>query len=383
MNKPVYLDYNSTTPLDPRVLEAMMPYLTGQFGNAASKSHAFGWQADEAVKIARSSIADLIGAGPEEIYFTSGATESVNLAIKGVFDAYKTKGNHIVCLASEHSAVLDTCTWLETRGAEITRLPVLPDGLADLDLLKKSLRADTLMVIAMYANNETGVIQPVHEIARIAAAAGVIYFCDASQAAGKLPIDVKAQAIPIMAFSAHKMYGPKGCGVLYISRKNPRVSVLPQIHGGGHEAGKRSGTLNVPAIAGFGKAASLCAQAMQSDSLQLHVLRDLFEKMLLIEIPGLRINGNTEQRLSHVSNLMFPGINAAELMSRMPGLAIAAGSACSSDKPEPSHVLKAMGLNDRDIKASLRFSLGRFTTLEEIEFAAATVIAACTRALVA
>lgn len=373
MQNPVYLDYNATTPLDARVLEVMMPYLTGQFGNASSSQHVFGWQADEAVQKARQEIAGLIHASAEEVYFTSGATESVNLAIKGVFEAYKQKGNHLVCLTSEHKAVLDTYSYLSKKGAEVTLLEVDRYGMIDLGALEKSLRPDTLLVSTMLANNETGVIQPINAIAEICGRKGVLLFCDASQAAGKIEIDVRALGIPLLAFSGHKIYGPKGVGILYISRKNPRVIISPQLHGGGHEGGRRSGTLNVPGIAGLGKAAAICQAEMGKESLRLKILRDQFESFLKTKIPDLQINGNPESRLSHVSNIIFPGVTGAELMNKLPLLAFAAGSACSSANPEPSHVLKAMGLGDSQVLSSLRFSFGRFTTAEEIIQAAGAI----------
>lgn len=370
MEQTVYLDYNATTPLDERVLQTMMPYLTGQFGNASSRQHAFGWVADEAVNIARKKVARLIGAGAEEIYFSSGATESVNLAIKGVYEAYQSAGSHMVCLATEHKAVLDTYEYLHRRGAEITVLPVGQDGIADLELFAQSLRKDTLLASVMLANNETGVLQPIEAIAEICAAKNVLLFCDATQAAGKIQVNVRSMNIPLLALSAHKMYGPKGTGALYISRKNPRVSIVAQLHGGGHEGGKRSGTLNVPGIAGMGKAAELGLLEMDAAGTRLGLLRDEFENRLAAAIPGLKINGNLQHRLPHVSNLAFPGVSAAEMMSRMPGLAIAAGSACSAADLEPSHVLRAMGLSRPELNSSLRFSLGRMTTATEMDYAA-------------
>lgn len=377
MQKPVYLDNNATTPLDPRALEAMMPFLTGQFGNASSSQHVFGWLADEAVSVARWQLATLINAFSEEIYFTSGATESVNLAIKGVAEAYQTKGRHMVCLETEHRAVLDTHEYLKHKGWEVTLVPVKRNGMVNLEALEASLRPDTVLVSAMLANNETGVIQPVAEIARICTAADVLFLCDASQAAGKMLLNVKEAGIPLLALSAHKMYGPKGIGALYLSRRNPRVSLIPQQHGGGHESGKRSGTLNVPGIAGFGKAAEIASQELEAEAIRLEGLRNSFEARLLAALPGLKINGMGAARMPHVSNLMFPGISGAELMTKMPMLAVAAGSACSAADETPSHVLKAMGLSEAEIKSSLRFSFGRFNTADEMEFAALTVIGAC------
>lgn len=376
MQNPVYLDYNATTPLDKRVLAQMMPYLTEQFGNASSIQHNFGWQADEAVKKARQQVADLIQASAEEIYFTSGATESVNLAIKGVFEAYSSKGQHLISLSTEHKAVLDTHEYLQRKGVDVTYLGVDSGGMINLAELEKAIRSDTVLVSVMLANNETGVIQPIKDIAEICIRHNVLLFCDASQAAGKIQIGVKDLGIPLLAFSGHKIYGPKGIGVLYISRKNPRVSLISQIHGGGHESGKRSGTLNVPGISGIGMAAFIAKQEMCDETKRLEVLRDRFESLLLHSIPNLTINGSLNHRMTHVSNLMFPDVSAAELMNRIPFLACAAGSACSAADPSPSHVLKAMGLTDSEVKSSLRFSLGRFTTADDITVSAQAIIAA-------
>lgn len=366
MQNPVYLDYNATTPLDKRVLAKMMPYLTEHFGNASSIQHSFGWQADEAVKKARQQIADLIQASADEIYFTSGATESVNLAIKGVFEAFSSKGKHLICLSTEHRAVLDTHEYLQKKGADVTYLDVDTGGMIDLAAFEKAIHLDTVLVSIMLANNETGVIQPIKAIAEICFRHNVLLFCDASQAAGKIQIGVKDLGIPLLAFSGHKIYGPKGVGVLYISRKNPRVTLIAQIHGGGHESGKRSGTLNVPGITGIGIAAELANRDLIQESLRLSGLRDRFENLLQNSIPNLKINGNLEHRMTHVSNLLFPEVKAAELMNKIPFIACAAGSACSAADPSPSHVLKAMGLTDDEVKSSLRFSLGRFTTSDEI-----------------
>lgn len=373
MQHPVYLDYNSTTPLDNRVLDQMMPYLTEQFGNASSIQHSFGWQADEAIKKARQQVADLIQASAEEIYFTSGATESVNLAVKGVFESYVSKGQHLICLSTEHKAVLDTHEYLQKKGADVTYLAVDAGGLLDLAEFEKAIRLDTVLVSIMLANNETGVIQPIKAIAEICSQHNVLLFCDASQAAGKIQIAVKDSGIPLLALSAHKIYGPKGVGTLYISRKNPRVTVIPQIHGGGHESGKRSGTLNVPGIAGLGMAADIANREMYDETKRLKLLRDRFENLLQNSVPNLKINGNLEHRMTHVSNLMFPDVSAAELMNKIPFVACASGSACSAADPSPSHVLKAMGLTDSEVKSSLRFSLGRFTTTEEIKVAAQAI----------
>jgi cysteine desulfurase len=369
LNLPVYLDYNATTPCDPRVVEAMIPYFTTHFGNAASRSHYYGWQAEEAVDIAREQVAKLIGAEPKEIVFTSGATEADNLAIKGIFELYATKGNHIITTNIEHKAVLDTCKHLEKLGAEVTYLKVKPDGIIDLYELESAIRPDTILISVMYANNETGVIQPVKETSRIARKHGVLFFTDATQATGKIPIDVNDDGIDLLALSAHKLYGPKGVGALYVRRKNPRVKLAAQIDGGGHERGMRSGTLNVPGIVGLGKACELCRLEMQQDAERLRRLRDKLESALLT-MEETKVNGSREHRLPHVSNISFRFAESEGLMMGMnKEIAVSSGSACTSASIEPSYVLKAMGLDDELAHSSLRFGLGRFTTEEEIHFA--------------
>jgi cysteine desulfurase len=365
---PIYLDHNATTPMDPRVLDAMIPYFTENFGNAASRNHSFGWHAEEAVDYAREQIAQLIGADPKEIIFTSGATEGDNLGIKGVYEMYASKGNHIITCTTEHKAVLDTCKHLEKLGAEVTYLEVQPDGLIDLKELEAAMRPTTILVAIMYANNEIGVIQPVKEISAIAKKHGALFFTDAVQAVGKIPVDVNADGIDLMAFTAHKMYGPKGVGALYVRRKNPRVKVTAQLDGGGHERGMRSGTLNVPGIVGFGKACELARLEMASDTERISKLRDKLENALKV-IDESYVNGNPAHRLPHVSNISFKYVEGEGLMMGFnKDIALSSGSACTSASLEPSYVLKALGLGDDLAHSSLRFGLGRYTTEEQIDF---------------
>ena len=365
---PIYLDHNATTPMDPRVLEAMLPYFVENFGNAASRNHSFGWQAEEAVDYAREQIAQLIGADPKEIIITSGATEGDNLGIKGVFEMYANKGNHIITCTTEHKAVLDTCKHLEKLGAEVTYLEVQPDGLIDLKQLEAAMKPTTILVAIMYANNEIGVIQPVKEIGAIAKKHGALFFTDAVQAVGKIPVDVNADGIDIMAFTAHKMYGPKGVGALYVRRKNPRVKVTAQMDGGGHERGMRSGTLNVPGIVGFGKACEVARLDMAADTERISKLRDKLENALK-QIDESYVNGNPAHRLPHVSNISFKYVEGEGLMMGFnKDIALSSGSACTSASLEPSYVLKALGLGDDLAHSSLRFGLGRHTTEEQIDF---------------
>ena len=365
---PIYLDHNATTPMDPRVLEAMIPYFTENFGNAASRNHSFGWHAEEAVDYAREQVAQLIGADPKEIIFTSGATEGDNLAIKGVYEMYASKGNHIITCTTEHKAVLDTCKHLEKLGAEVTYLEVQPDGLIDLKELEAAMKPTTILVAIMYANNEIGVIQPVKEISAIAKKHGALFFTDGVQAVGKIPVDVNADGIDIMAFTAHKMYGPKGVGALYVRRKNPRVKVTAQMDGGGHERGMRSGTLNVPGIVGFGKAAEIARTDMAADTERISKLRDKLESALK-QIDESYVNGNPAHRLPHVSNISFKYVEGEGLMMGFnKDIALSSGSACTSASLEPSYVLKALGLGDDLAHSSLRFGLGRYTTEEQIDF---------------
>ncbi len=365
---PVYLDNNATTPCDSRVLETMLPYFTENFGNAASRNHPYGWIAEEAVDQARTQVAELINADPTEIIFTSGATESVNLALKGVTEMYASKGNHIITVATEHKAVLDTCKHLEKSGAAVTLLPVDAGGIIDPAQLEAAITPSTILIAVMYANNETGIIQPIIDIAKIAKKHGVLFFSDAAQAAGKIPIDVQLDGIDLLSLTAHKMYGPKGIGALYVRRRDPRARITAQMDGGGHERGMRSGTLNVPAIAGFGKACALCMEEMAETGERLAALRNRLQNELL-ELGKVTINGNIAQRLPHVTNLCFNNTPADMLLTSFhKTIALSSGSACTSALPEPSHVLKAMGLEDDAAKSSLRFGLSRFTTSDEIDF---------------
>ncbi|MFM6969145.1 MAG: IscS subfamily cysteine desulfurase [Sediminibacterium sp.] len=368
MKLPIYLDNNATTPMDPRVLEAMIPYFTEHFGNAASRNHPFGWEAEEAVDYAREQVAKLIGADPKEIIFTSGATEGDNLGIKGVYEMYASKGNHIITCTTEHKAVLDTCKHIEHLGGEVTYLPVAANGLIDLTALEAAIKPTTILIAIMYANNEIGVVQPVKEISAIAKKHGVLFFSDAVQAVGKIPVDVNADGIDIMAFTAHKMYGPKGIGALYVRRKNPRVKVTAQMDGGGHERGMRSGTLNVPGIVGFGKACELARLEMAADAERLSKLRDKLEAALT-QIDESYVNGSKEHRLPHVANISFKYVEGEGLMMGFnKTIALSSGSACTSASLEPSYVLKALGLGDDLAHSSLRFGLGRFTTEEQIDY---------------
>ncbi|HET9057291.1 MAG TPA: IscS subfamily cysteine desulfurase [Chitinophagaceae bacterium] len=365
---PIYLDNNATTPMDPRVLETMLPYFTEKFGNAASRNHPFGWEAEEAVDYAREQVAKLIGADPKEIIFTSGATESDNLAIKGVFEMYTSKGNHIITANTEHKAVLDTCKHIEKLGGEVTYLEVKADGRIDLTELKAAIKPTTVLISIMYANNEIGTIQPVKEISALAKKHGVLFFTDATQAVGKIPVDVNKDGIDLMAFSGHKMYGPKGVGALYVRRKNPRVKVTAQIDGGGHERGMRSGTLNVPGIVGLGKACEICMLEMEKDTKRISAMRDKLENALL-KLEEAYVNGSVEHRLPHVSNISFKYVEGEGLMMGFnKNIAVSSGSACTSASLEPSYVLKALGLGDDLAHSSLRFGLGRFTTEDQIDY---------------
>lgn len=365
MIKPIiYFDNNATTKVDDEVIKTMLLYFRDNYGNASSKLHQFGWVANAAVEEAQQKISELINCEMEELIFTSGATESINLAIKGIFEAYKTKGNHIITCKTEHKAVLDTCKYLQKNGAEITYLNVDKEGLIDIDELKSAIKPTTILVSIMCANNETGVIQPIEKIAESCNSNNIIFFSDATQFVGKERCDVSELGIHCMAFSAHKMYGPKGIGVLYIKRKNPRVNIIEQIHGGGHQNNKRSGTLNVPLIAGFGKAAELANQNYWENSTHISKLKNYFEHHLL-DIEGLTINGSTRYRLYNTSNITFPKhLNITSLVSEF---AFASGSACSSAIAEASHVLKEMGINEDEIKNSFRFSFSTYNTLDEIK----------------
>lgn len=365
---PVYLDHNATTPCDPRVVEAMLPFFSQQFGNAASRNHSFGWQAEEAVNQSREQIAGLIGADPKEIIFTSGATESTNLALKGAFEMYQVKGNHIITTAIEHKAVLDTCRHLESLGAKVTVLSVNSDGLVDPAALEAAITPETILVAIQFANNETGVIQRVNEIGLIAKKHSVLFFSDATQAVGKIPVNVNTNGIDLMAFSAHKLYGPKGAGALYIRRKNPRVKLRAQMFGGGHENNLRSGTLNVPGIVGFGKACEIATEDMEADAANTSRLRDYLESSLTNAVKCI-INGSLTNRLPHVTNIRFPDVEAESLiMGINKNIAVSSGAACTSATIQPSHVLKAMGMDDEQAFSSIRFGLGKKTNDVEIDY---------------
>ena len=372
----VYLDNNSTTPCDPRVVDTMVPYFYQKPGNSASRNHPFGWEAEEGVDYAREQIAALLKVDPKEIIFTSGATESDNLAIKGVFEMYRSKGNHIITVTTEHKAVLDTCDKLTEAGAEITYLKVAEDGLIDLAELEAAIKSTTILVSVMWANNETGVIQPMKEIGDICEKHGVLFMSDATQAVGKIPTYPKEIGVHLLAFTSHKMYGPKGVGALYVSRKSPRVKVTAQMDGGGHERGMRSGTLNVPGIVGFGKAAEIARLEMHADAERLSKLRDRLERELTSRLEECYINGNVDHRMPHVTNISFKHVEGEGLMMTFnQNIAVSSGSACTSASLEPSYVLVALGLGDDLAHSSIRFSLGRFTTDEEIDFAVEKLVA--------
>jgi len=368
MNLPIYLDNNSTTPVDPRVLDAMLPYFTQKFGNAASRNHSFGWIAEEAVDQARAQVASLIAADPSEIVFTSGATEAVNLAIKGIFESYRSKGNHIITCVTEHKAVLDSCKQIEKIGGRVTYLPVDANGLVDIDALQDAITPETILIAIMYANNETGVIQPVREIGRLAAENNTLFFSDATQAVGKIPVNVTDDGIHLLAMSAHKLYGPKGIGALYVRRRNPRVVTSALIHGGGHERGMRSGTLNVPGIVGLGKAAEICATEMHHEQRRALSLRDRLENNLR-KIDHSLVSSADAPRLPHVLNIAFQHVDGQALMMSMKNIAVSSGSACTSASLEPSYVLTAMKLSNELAHSAIRIGIGRFNTEEEIEFA--------------
>ncbi|WP_113923495.1 cysteine desulfurase family protein [Cognataquiflexum aquatile] len=363
-NEIIYLDNNATTPLDPRVLEAMMPYFTNNFANAAS-THQFGLGAYEAVKEARKQVAGLIGAETNEIIFTSGATEAINLAIKGVAEAYSQKGNHIITVSTEHSAVLDTCQYLETKGFEATYLPVKKDGLLDLETVRNAMRPETILVSVMHVNNETGVIQPIREISEIAHQSGALFMTDATQSLGKIPVDVDNLGIDLLTFSGHKIYGPKGIGVLYIRQRQNRVKIPALLHGGGHERGFRSGTLNVPGIVGLGKACELAGKEMAENEKKIREMRDFLEENFL-KNERVTLNGNSKERIFNTLSFCIEGIDANILVSKLKNIAFSNGSACTSALIEPSHVLLAMGLSDTDAFSTIRVSLGKYNTVQEI-----------------
>lgn len=365
---PIYLDNHSTTQVDPRVVDAMLPYFSEQYGNAASKQHEFGWRAEAAVEAARKTIAKLIGAEKNEIVFTSGATESINLALKGVAEAYASKGNHIITAATEHKAVLDTCKRLEKYGFQVTILPVDRYGLVSVEDVKKAITEKTILVSIMTANNEIGTIAPIREIGEMCRVRNIIFHTDGTQAIGKIPINVKAMNIDLLSFSSHKMYGPKGIGALFVRNATPKLRVMPQIDGGGHESGLRSGTLNVPAIVGFGEAATIAQAAMEEESVQTKHLRDRLENGILAQVPDSFVNGHPTSRLPNNSSITFRFAEADRMMMEMKDVAVSSGSACSSDEPEPSHVLRAIGLSNEDAKSSIRFGVGRFSTEQEIDY---------------
>ncbi|HTP88760.1 MAG TPA: IscS subfamily cysteine desulfurase [Bryobacteraceae bacterium] len=374
MKLPIYMDNHATTAVDPRVFEAMRPYFTEVFGNAASRNHSFGWQAEEAVEKARKQVADLIGATAKEIVFTSGATESNNLAIKGVAEMYAEKGNHIITAATEHKAILDTCKHLEKQGCRVTYLPVGQDGLIDLQMLRDAITDKTILITIMYANNEIGVIQPVQEIAKIAKEKGVLFHTDGVQAVGKIPVDVTRDGIHLMSLSGHKIYGPKGVGALYVRRKAPRVQVASQMDGGGHERGMRSGTLNVTGIAGLGEACALCQQEMATEAVRLRGLRDKLMNKLMTELDAVYINGSLDHRLPHNLNISFAYVEGESLLMGINDVAVSSGSACTSATLEPSYVLKALGAGDDLAHSSIRFGLGRFNTEEEVDYVGDKVV---------
>ena len=371
---PIYMDNHATTPVDPRVLEAMLPYFTDKFGNAASRNHEFGWQAEEAVENARGQIARLINATPKEIIFTSGATESTNLAIKGAAEMYREKGNHIITQVTEHKATLDTCKRLEKYGYEVTYLPVEKDGRINLADLRRAITPRTIRISIMYANNEIGVIQPIAEIGKIAKEKGVLFHVDAVQAVGKVPVDVQKDGIDIMSISGHKIYGPKGVGALYVRRKNPRVQLASQIDGGGHERGMRSGTLNVTGIVGLGKACAICQEEMAAESQKLSKLRDRLKDSIMTRLDEVYINGSMEHRLPHNINISFAYVEGESLLMGINDIAVSSGSACTSATLEPSYVLKALGVGEDLAHTSIRFGIGRFNTAEEVDYVADRVV---------
>lgn len=379
VNLPIYLDNNATTRTDPRVVDAILPFFSNTYGNAASKSHPFGWAAEEAVDKARAQVASLIGADPREIVFTSGATESNNLAIKGIAEMYAEKGDHIITVVTEHKAVLDTCKHLEASGKSVTYLDVDETGLIDIDALKAAITDKTILISVMAANNEIGVLQPIREIGAICKERGIIFHTDATQAVGKIPFNVEDLGVDLASFTAHKMYGPKGIGALYVRRRAPRVRLSAQIDGGGHERGFRSGTLNVTGIVGFGEAAALCQAEMAADAARLQALRDTMEARLLAEIPECQVNGNREHRLPGLLNISFGFVEGESLLMGLCDVALSSGSACTSASLEPSYVLKALGVGDELAHSSLRFGLGRFTTAEEVDWVTEKVISEVAR----
>lgn len=379
MKLPIYLDYQATTPVDPRVLDAMLPYFREEFGNAASRSHAFGWKGEEAVERARKQIAGLIGASPKEIVFTSGSTEAINLALKGAAEMYGSKGKHIITSLVEHKAVLDTCKHLEKEGFEVTYLVPTKTGRVTTEMVAGAMREDTILVALIWANNEIGTLNPMREIGALCHERGVLFFADATQAVGKVPVDVAADHVDMLCISAHKIYGPKGVGCLYVRRRDPRVRLVAQMDGGGHERGMRSGTLNVPGIVGMGKACEVAAQDLEKDAAHTRGLREIFEKRIFGALDHVHLNGDPEHRLPNCSNISFKYVEGESLIMGIHDVAVSSGSACTSASLEPSHVLKACGLGDELAHSSIRFGFGRFTSAEEVEYATNQVIEAVKR----
>jgi cysteine desulfurase len=379
MKLPIYFDYQATTPLDPRVLQTMLPYFTEEFGNAASRSHPFGWKAEEAVEKARGQIASLIGASPKEIVFTSGSTESINLAIKGVADMYSDKGRHILTSQVEHKAVLDTCKHLEKLGYEVTYLKPMKTGRVTAEMVEGALRPDTILVALMWANNEVGTLNPIREIGDLCHRKGVLFFTDATQAVGKVPVDVEKDKVDLLCLSGHKIYGPKGVGCLFVRRKSPRVRLVAQMDGGGHERGMRSGTLNVPGVVGLGQACEICREDLEKDREHTQSLRDYFEKRIFASLDHVHLNGDKEHRLPNNSNLSFSYVEGESMIMGIKDIAVSSGSACTSASLEPSHVLRSMGVGDELAHSSIRFGFGRFTTQEQVDYAIEHVIQAVKR----
>jgi cysteine desulfurase len=376
---PIYMDNHATTPVDPRVVDAMIPYFTEKFGNAASRNHEFGWKAEEAVENARAQIARLINATPKEIVFTSGATESTNLAIKGAAEMYREKGNHIITQVTEHKATLDTCKRLEKNGYEVTYLPVEKDGRINLDDLRRAITPKTILISIMYANNEIGVVEPVAEIGKIAKEKGVFFHSDGVQAVGKIPVDVQKDGIDMLSISGHKIYGPKGVGALYVRRKNPRVQLSAIIDGGGHERGMRSGTLNVTGIVGLGKACEICMNEMAQEGEKLLRMRERLKESIMSRLDETFINGSMTHRLPHNINISFAFVEGESLLMGINDIAVSSGSACTSATLEPSYVLKALGVGEDLAHTSIRFGLGRFNTDEEVDYVADRVVDTVTR----
>ena len=373
----IYLDYSATTPVDPQVLETMLPYFTNVFGNAASRNHSYGWEAEEAVENARQQVADLIGATAKEIIFTSGSTESNNMALLGIIEMYKERGNHIITCLTEHKAILDPAHYLETKGVDVTYLEVDKDGMIDLEKLKRSITDKTILISLMAANNEIGVLHPIKEIGKIAREKNVFFHTDATQAVGKIPMDVEEMNIDLLSLSGHKIYAPKGVGALYVRRRNPRVRISPIVHGGGHERGMRSGTMNVTGIIGLGKACEVCKNTLQESMKNIKVLRERLHKGLTDKIDYLVLNGHPENRLPGILNLSFCYIEGESLMMGIEDIAVSSGSACTSASLEPSYVLRALGVGDEAAHSSIRFSIGRFTTEEEIDRVVEKMVSVC------